>query len=264
MIMVFGLTAALFYIGASSLVVKHWLGNSGRGSHLGMLLAGVAVLCHFAAIAVEAWMAPAQSMSLVNVLSLVAMLISATMLVTSRYLPNKVLLPVVFVFSAIVSVVALIVPSKALLMEHMSAGLVIHIVLSLFSYGILVMAFLHALQMSFITYRLKHKQAALMSSPLPPLTLVESILFKLVLLGTALLAVSLATGFTFLDDMLSKQYAHKTVLSFIALFLYVLLLLGQKLWGWRGRQVITLTSVGMVILTLAYFGSRFVREFILA
>jgi len=264
MIMVLGVAAAFFYISASALVVKHWLGNSGQGSNLGTLVASAAVLCHFISIVQEVWIAPAQNMSLVNVLSLVAMLISASMLVTSRYLPNKVLLPVVFVFSALVAIAALVVPSKAMLIENMSAGLVIHILLSLFSYGILVMAFLHALQMSYITYRLKHKQAALMSSPLPPLTLVESILFKLVLLGTGLLAISLATGFAFLDDMLSKQYAHKTVLSFIALSLYILLLTGQRLWGWRGRQVITLTSVGMVILTLAYFGSRFVREFILS
>lgn len=264
MSMVFGVAAALFYIVASAFVLKQWLGNSKRCQPLATLLAVIAVACHFISIAQDVVIAPAQNMSLVNVLSLVAVLISTSMLVTARFLPNKVLLPVVFVFSALVCLVALVIPGKALMIEHMSAGLVVHIVLSLFAYGILVMAFLHALQMSYITYRLKHKQATLVSSPLPPLTLVESILFKLVVLGTGLLAVSLMTGFAFLDDMFSKQYAHKTFLSFIALVLYIVLLTGQKLWGWRGRQVVALTTIGMLILTLAYFGSRFVREFILA
>ena len=44
--------------------------------------------------------------------------------------------------------------------------------------------------------------------------------------------------------------------------------LGQKVghakFGWRGKPVITCTIVGSVLLTLAYFGSRFVKEFLLS
>ncbi len=63
--------------------------------------------------------------------------------------------------------------------------------------------------------------------------------------------------------MFSTMYAHKTVLSIIALAVYIVLLTGQHIWGWRGKQVIVLTVIGLMLLTLAYFGSRFVREILL-
>jgi len=133
----------------------------------------------------------------------------------------------------------------------------------LFAYCTLVIAFLYALQMSYITYRLKQKGAALLHSSLPPLMLVEGILFKLILAGTCLLSVSLLSGFIFLEDMFNKTYAHKTVLSISALVVYLILLVGQKLRGWRGRQVIILTVLGVLLLSLAYFGSKLVKEILL-
>tara|TARA_Y100001949_G_C15699533_1_gene206051 strand:- start:60 stop:509 length:450 start_codon:yes stop_codon:yes gene_type:complete len=146
---------------------------------------------------------------------------------------------------------------------ELQPGLVIHISLSLFAYCTLVIAFLYALQMSYITYRLKQKGAALLHSSLPPLMLVEGILFKLILAGTCLLSVSLLSGFIFLEDMFNKTYAHKTVLSISALVVYLILLVGQKLRGWRGRQVIILTVLGVLLLSLAYFGSKLVKEILL-
>lgn len=146
---------------------------------------------------------------------------------------------------------------------ELQPGLVVHISLSLFAYCTLVIAFLYALQMSYITYRLKQKGATLLHSSLPPLMLVEGILFKLLLAGTCLLSVSLLSGFVFLDDMFNKTYAHKTVLSSAALVVYLILLVGQKLRGWRGKQVIFMTVLGVILLSLAYFGSKLVREILL-
>jgi ABC-type uncharacterized transport system permease subunit len=40
-------------------------------------------------------------------------------------------------------------------------------------------------------------------------------------------------------------------------------LIGHSIFGWRGKLVIWSTIVSGVLLTLAYFGSRFVREVIL-
>ena len=88
-------------------------------------------------------------------------------------------------------------------------------------------------------------------------------MFKLVQIGTVLLVISLVSGFVFLEDMFSRLYAHKTVLSMFALILYVIVLAGQKLRGWRARQVILLNVIGVLLLTVAYFGSRFVREILL-
>ena len=63
--------------------------------------------------------------------------------------------------------------------------------------------------------------------------------------------------------MFAKEEAHKAVLSIIAWFIYAILLWGHFRKGWRGRLVIYITIAGSSLLTLAYFGSRFVREVIL-
>ncbi|MFQ3190266.1 MAG: ABC-type uncharacterized transport system permease subunit [Paraglaciecola sp.] len=77
------------------------------------------------------------------------------------------------------------------------------------------------------------------------------------------MTLSLVSGFMFLDNMFGKEQSHKTVLSLLAWGLYSIILMGHSLFGWRGKPVIWSTIISGVLLTLAYFGSRFVREVIL-
>ena len=42
-----------------------------------------------------------------------------------------------------------------------------------------------------------------------------------------------------------------------------MLLFGRWRWGWRGRRAVRLTLAGMVVLLLAFFGSKFVLELVL-
>ena len=135
--------------------------------------------------------APGQDMSITNVLSLVAWIITTAMLIFARAIPNLILLPVVFGFASLSVLASLFIPVSYIMHIELQPGLVVHISLSLFAYCTLVIAFLYALQMSYITYRLKQKGATLLHSSLPPLMLVEGILFKLLLAGTCLLSVSL-------------------------------------------------------------------------
>jgi ABC-type uncharacterized transport system permease subunit len=67
----------------------------------------------------------------------------------------------------------------------------------------------------------------------------------------------------FLDNMFAKEQAHKTILSLLAWGLYSVILAGHWLFGWRGKPMIWSTILAGVLLTLAYFGSRFVKEVLL-
>ncbi|GGW74591.1 cytochrome C assembly family protein [Alteromonas halophila] len=230
---------------------------------LALAFGGLAAVLHLLFLVHEILGMPGQNMSITNVLSLTAWLITVVLLASSRFVPNTILLPVVFSFSALTLLVTVLIPARHIMHIELQPGLVIHIVLSLLAYCVLVIAFLYALQMSFITYRLKQKGASLIHSSLPPLTLVEGILFKMLAVGTVLLFVAQLSGFVFLDDMFGKAYAHKTVLSLAALVVFVILVAGQRLWGWRGKQVFSLTVIGVILLSLAYFGSRVVREVLL-
>jgi ABC-type uncharacterized transport system permease subunit len=97
----------------------------------------------------------------------------------------------------------------------------------------------------------------------PPLMIVEKMQIRLLSLGTLILFFSLLSGYMFLDNLFSAQHAHKTVLSISAFLLFVFVLIGHQFKGWRGKGMAGITVLGMVLLTLAYFGSRFVREVIL-
>ncbi len=260
----FAIAAIFFYFFSAALLVRRFVQHQhSENIALPQTVAVLAALAHIVFLVQAIMIAPGQNMSITNVLSLVSWLISSAMLASTRVLPNQILLPVVFCFAALTVAASLLIPVEHIMHIELQPGLVIHITLSLFAYGALVIAFLYALQMSYITYRLKQKGSSLLHSSLPPLMMVESVMFKLVQIGTVLLVISLVSGFVFLEDMFSKQYAHKTVLSMFALVLYVIVLAGQKLKGWRARQAIILNVIGVLLLSVAYFGSRFVREFLL-
>lgn len=204
-----------------------------------------------------------QNMSMLNVASLVGWLISITMLLASFRLPNTILLPVVYSFTGLLVLLNGLIPNAHVMQISVKPNLLIHISLALFAYACLAIASLYAVQLSYINIRLKEKNASLLHSSLPPLMAVENILFKLLLVGSVLLTLSLVSGFMFLDDMFAKEQAHKTILSLLAWGLYSIILFGHFAFGWRGKPVIWSTIVGGILLTLAYFGSRFVREVLL-
>ena len=84
-----------------------------------------------------------------------------------------------------------------------------------------------------------------------------------ILLGVALLTLSISSGLFFVQDLFAQGKAHKAVLSIMAWVVYVLLLWGHHRHGWRGKTLIGLSLLGSLLLVLAYFGSRFVKEVLL-
>jgi len=98
---------------------------------------------------------------------------------------------------------------------------------------------------------------------LPPLQVMETLMFQMVALGLLLLSLSLISGFLFLEDIFDQHLVHKTILSIAAWFVYATLLWGRWRYGWRGRKAIRWNLAGFFVLLLAYFGKKFVLELIL-
>lgn len=257
------LIAAIFYIVSAISLTGRFLHSEGPQQKFSRPIAGVASLMHLSIIYYSIAVGDGQNMSMSNVLSLVAWLMTVSMLISSMYLRNIILLPVVFGFSAIALLLGVAVPDHYATNVGFNSGLVIHITLSLFAYGTLMIALLYALQVTYITGQLKEKKSAILHSSLPPLMTVESILIKLLSAGTGMLLIAITSGAIFLDNLMDAQHAHKTVLTLLALAVYIVALAGNKLWGWRGKSLMITSIAGSSLLTLAYFGSRFVREVIL-
>ena len=71
------------------------------------------------------------------------------------------------------------------------------------------------------------------------------------------------TGVLFIHDWFAQHLVHKTVLTFAAWAVFGLLLFGRWRWGWRGIRAARFTLAGLVLLLLAFLGSKFVLEVLL-
>jgi ABC-type uncharacterized transport system permease subunit len=204
-----------------------------------------------------------QNLPILNVLSLVSFIIALLSVLVSKRLNTGILLPVVFAFNILNFIAVAYLPSHYITNLEHNPQLGAHIIFALLAYSMLSIASLFALQLAYLDYRLKNRKAPLKKLNLPPLMTLEKSLFQFIFIGFVLLSCTLLTGFIFLEDMFAAGTAHKTILSIIAWIIYAIILWGHFSKGWRGRLIIYIIIISSSLLTLAYFGSRFVREIIL-
>jgi ABC-type uncharacterized transport system permease subunit len=256
--------SVLFYVLATGTLLTRMFHADGINFKKVIFLASTAVIAHLLFVSIGIFTPTGQDFSLINVVSLVCLLISISVSLSAFKFPAPFLLSVVYGFSGFVQLCTLFFP-KHVVVQHFFSNLPLtgHITLSLLAYCVLIIATLYAIQFNYINKKLKNKDLSVVSGHFPPLMQVEKQLFQLLGIGTILLTAALLTGFIYLDNMFSKTIAHKTILSIIAWLIYVTLVVGHRLQGWRGRTAVATTIVGAIVLTLAYFGSRFVREIIL-
>jgi len=153
--------------------------------------------------------------------------------------------------------------TQHILSSQYSAQLKIHIILSLFAYSLLTIAALQSVLLAIQDHQLRHKHPGGFMRVLPPMQVMESLLFQMITLGFILLSAALMSGFIFLQDIFAQHLVHKSVLSIVAWFVFAILLFGRWQAGWRGRTAIRWTLGGFITLLLAYFGSKLVLEIIL-
>jgi ABC-type uncharacterized transport system permease subunit len=136
-----------------------------------------------------------------------------------------------------------------------------HILLSMAAAALLFAAAVTALLLVFLDRRLRARRVADLSSGLPPLDALEKIMFRLVAAGFGLLTLALVTGFLFVTNLFAQNLVQKTVLSIIAWLIFGVLLVGRLRFGWRGRSAVRWTLSGFGMLAIAYFGVKFVLEY---
>ena len=140
----------------------------------------------------------------------------------------------------------------------------LHAGLSLLAYAALGLAALLAIMLWLQERSLRQRRLGGWSAILPPLTQVETLMFRLIAAGFLLLTLALLSGALFVKDLFAQHLVHKTVLSILAWTLFGALLYGRMRHGWRGRRAVRWTLFAMSFLALGFFGSKFVLELILA
>ena len=148
--------------------------------------------------------------------------------------------------------------------EATNAGweLTAHILLSMAAAALLFAAAVTALLLVFLESRLRMRRLADLPSVLPPLDALEKVMFRLIAAGFGFLTLALLTGFVFVTNLFTQNLVQKTVLSLIAWLVFGVLLVGRLRFGWRGRSAVRWTFCGFGILALAYFGVKFVLEYL--
>jgi len=191
-------------------------------------------------------------------------LISLTLIIGALTNPVENLGIFLFPLSGIAILLGITFPVEHTLLPAQAMELKIHILMSIMAYALLSIAAVHAIVLYIQDRHLRNRRPGGFIRALPPLETMETLLFQMIGLGFFLHSLSLITGVIYLENMFSQHIAHKTILSIVAWFVFATLLWGRWRFGWRGNTAIRWTLGGFFVLLLAYMGSKWVLEVILA
>jgi len=198
-----------------------------------------------------------------KVSSVIFWIINLSVLVAALRRPVLNLLIILFPLSAVALVVAAYARGSTESFDGFPPGMLFHIGSSVLAYAVLTISVCQAGAVAALDYQLRHRHTRGLVQILPPLQLMETILFELLWLGLLLLTVAIGSGMVFLEDIFAQHLAHKTVLTIFAWGLFAVLLWGRHQLGWRAQTAVRFTFVGFGVLMLGYFGSKLVLEIIL-
>lgn len=177
--------------------------------------------------------------------------------------PVQNLLVVVYPFAMATIVIKLAFHTEPHVVDPASVGVLGHVVLAVTAYSFFALAAVQALLLHIQHRQLKaHHNSGLVRS-LPPLQTMETVLFGLIRAGVVLLTLAIIAGAIFMDDIFEQKLAHKSLFTLFAWIVFTGLLIGRQLHGWRGAVASRWTLLGCLLLTVGYFGSRFVIELLL-
>jgi ABC-type uncharacterized transport system permease subunit len=259
------LAITLYLLAGSLLTLRLARGNveTGRNRNRVILIGLAAIVVHASLLYPAILTSSGLNLGFFYAASLIALTTALLLILASLFEPVENLGIPVFVLAALSILLLLVNPAQHLLTESSSWQLDTHILTSLLAYSILGLAVVQAVLLAIQDSHLHNRQPGGFIRALPPLQVMEALLFQMIAAGYALLTLALVTGVLFLEDIFAQHLVHKTVLSIIAWGVFGTLLWGRWRFGWRGRVAIRWTIGGFIFLMLAYFGSKFVLELVL-
>jgi ABC-type uncharacterized transport system permease subunit len=260
---ILALIAAMLYLSATGLQLLH-ISQRRRQIDKKVFALGLLALCAHSGLAWKnLFFDGALNLGFYKVSALIFLVINLVCVLSLLRRPLQNLLVALFPMSAISVLVSTFSPSAVTQVGEYSGGILLHIGSSILAYAMLTLAAIQAGLVAVQDRHLKQKQTRGLIQVLPPLQLMETMLFELIWAGVILLSVSIISGFLFVDDLFAQHLVHKTVLAIIAWALFSVLLWGRYQLGWRSQTAVRFTLSGFALLMLAYFGSKMVLELVL-
>ncbi len=258
-----GTIAILCYSGGALLQYFSLLRRDSSQRNRVLLLGALALLFHTLSFNGTVFTEHGLHLGFFKISSLIGWLITGLVLVSSIKKPLENLLIGIYPIAALGLISAVIAHGTKEPIIHLNPATVSHILLSLFAYSVLTIAAVQAVLLAWQDLQLRHQRVNGFVMQLPPLQIMEQLLFELIWVGVLILSAAIITGAFFIEDLFAQHLAHKTLLSIIAWGIFSLLLFGRYRLGWRGSIAIRWTLSGYLLLMMAYFGSKLVLEVIL-
>jgi ABC-type uncharacterized transport system permease subunit len=200
----------------------------------------------------------AQNLAFFNLFSLVAWLVLFLITITALKKWLGGLLIIALPIAATSVVLPLIFPQTDMINTGADPKVLAHILLSTFTFSVLCIAALQALLLGMQEWLFRHHQSSMLIQLLPPLELMEQLLFRLIISGFILLSSVLISSVIVFQPLFVSPIWQKLLLSLFAWIVFAILLIGRWRFGWRGRLAIRSTLIGVTVITLVYFGSALI------
>ncbi|MBS0395869.1 MAG: cytochrome c biogenesis protein CcsA [Proteobacteria bacterium] len=250
------------YLVAGTLVCRSARRQPGARPWAGAVVAAAAVLAHALILFRSIEGGGGLHLAITDSASLVGWVVGATSLVTMLEMPLAALPAALLALAGVLAAGTGVLSGFAEI-HAPQWEITAHIALAALAAGWLSIAALVVLLIAWQDSRLRARQSLGILSLLPPIELMERVLFRALGAGFVVLTFVLVTGLFFVQNVFAQHLIHKMTLAIIAWVVFGVLLWGRVRYGWRGRRALRFTIAGFVILALAYFGSKFVLENVL-
>lgn len=227
------------------------------------ILGIAAVITHGYLVLINMFVINGMNLGVFKALSLVAWMMATLILLATLKKPVECLAIVLFPLAVLTLILDHSLPTAHLVAYDSNWQLQAHIFISITAYSFLTIAVVQSIVLAIQDHQLHNRQPSGFIQSLPPLQIMEQLLFQIIAIGFILLTIGLLIGILFLQDITAQHLVHKTVLSSLAWTIFAILLWGRWRFGWRGRKAIRLALAGFIALMLAFIGTKIVIELIL-
>ena len=193
---------------------------------------------------------------------LIALIGNTLLWFSNRDKDLSLLIGTAFPLSAIIIALNAIQPWDLQQLHSNSWGTSAHILIASVAYSLFATACGVGILLAMQEYQLKHHKLKQLLR-VPPLQVLEQLMFEFIWAAFILLTITIFTGFYFIEDMFAQHLVHKTFFTIASWFVFAGLLLGRHIAGWRGQLAVKLTLSGFFLLMLGYFGSRIALKILL-
>ena len=247
------------YLLAALLLTRYFMLDNITKRHRAVTNLSLLIACiSHAYILKDYWQGDGIFFGLVTSACFISWVVATLLFLTSLTKPVHVIGILVYPLTAISVILLLLFPDTN--SKLVSISIASHVFLSVGAYALLSIAVAQSILLK-IQERLLHDHYInTFIDKLPPLQTMEDFFFQTLKMGCILLTLSLASGFIFVDEFFEQNLSYKTFLSVIAWIVFVGIVVGHRMFGWRGKNAILATQIAFSVLVLAYFGTKLVLE----